>query len=251
MNLLAVLFLLVGLFSLGYTVAIVSYSGMNTAFLWFWVTACLGCFILFVLLRLMITYKIELGKHVKFGLTFITLFGIAFFMLVEGIIIYNGRKQPGPGADYVIVLGAQVRGTALSRALRNRLDTAYEYLADNESSRIIVSGGQGDGEDISEAEAMYRYLITKGIKAERILKEDQSVNTYENILFSKALMAEGNHNVVIVTSRFHIFRALGISKKLGLGGAEGLGAPADDILVLNYYVREFFAVMKDKLAGNI
>ncbi len=251
MNLFAVLFLLIGLFSLGYTVAIVSYSGIDTAFLWFWIIAFLGCLILSISLRFMNIHKVTVDKHIKFALASVILFGMAFFMLVEGIIIYNGNKRPRSGADYVIILGAQVRGTALSRALKNRLDTAYGYLADNKASRIIVSGGQGDGEDISEAEAMYQYLIRKGIEPERILKEDQSVNTHENLLFSKGLMAKGNHNIVIVTNRFHIFRALGISKKLGMTGAEGLGAPADDILALNYYVREFFAVVKDKVAGNI
>ncbi|MGB8454164.1 MAG: YdcF family protein [Anaerocolumna sp.] len=114
---------------------------------------------------------------------------------------------------------------------------------------IAVSGGQG--EDISEAKAMEEYLISKGINAQRILKEDQSTNTHQNLLFSKTLMEKGNPSTVIVTSRFHVFRAMGIAGKLGITKAEGLGAPTDDIMTLSYYVREFFAVVKDKLVGNI
>ncbi len=251
MNLLALLFFLIGLFSLGYTVAIVSYAGINAAFLWFWVIAWLGCTAISMLLRFMYSHKIEVAGYVKFGFAFILLIGMAVFLLVEGNIIHSGRKQPHSGADYVIVLGAQVRGTALSRALKNRLDTAYEYLVNNGSARVIVSGGQGKGEDITEAEAMKEYLTGKGIKVERILMEDKSTNTYENLLFSKAFMKEARPGIVIVTSNFHVFRAVGISKKLGLADTSGLGAPADDILTLNYYVREFFAVVKDKLLGNI
>lgn len=251
MNFLAVLFLLIGLFSLGYTAAIIVYSGINTAFLWFWIGAALGSILLFVLLRLASVHKAEAGRHVKFGFVLILLSGLAVFTLVEGLIVHAGNKRPQEGAGYVIVLGAQVRGTALSRALKNRLDTAYGYLVKNESARVIVSGGRGYGEDISEARAMKDYLIGKGLKAERILMEDKSTNTYENLLYSKALMKQENQKTVIVTNSFHVFRAVSIARKLGITEVNGLGAPVNDILVLNYYVREFFAVVKDMLAGNI
>ncbi len=251
MNLLAIIFFIFGLFSLAYAAAIVSYSGIGTAFLWFWVAVGLACMVISSILRFIYSYRIEIGKPVKFIFSFVLIIGITAFVLIEGFIIYKGNQQPEPGADYVIVLGAQVRGTALSRALKNRLDTAYEYLKDNESTMIIVSGGQGSGEEISEAEAMEQYFISKGIKPERIIKEDQSTSTYENLLFSKELMKEGNYTTVIVTNRFHIFRAAGIAEKLGIKDVKGLGAPNDDILTLSYYVREFLAVVKDKLLGNI
>ncbi len=251
MNLLAILFIVIGIFSVGYTAAIISYSGMNTAFLWFWIMAALGCFILSILLRQLSLHKIEIGVHLKYGFTILLVAGISLFLVTEGMILYYGNKEPQPDADYVIVLGAQVRGTVLSRALKKRLDTAYEYLQDNMSARVIVSGGQGSGEDISEARAMYEYLEGRGIAADRIIMEDNSRNTYENLLFSQSKMGAGEPAAVLVTNSFHVFRAVNIAKKLGFKEVSGFGAPTDDILTLHYYIREFFAVVKDKLIGNI
>lgn len=251
MNVLALLFLILGLFSLSYVVVIITYSGINTAFLWFWFAAFLGCIVLSFIFRLIAAKKLVIGGILKIGFLVLMMTGILLFTLAEGIFIYYGSKEPHPGADYVIVLGAQVRGTTVSRALKNRLDTAYDYLAENKSASVIVSGGQGAGEDITEARAMYDYLIVKGIAAERIIMEEKSVNTYENLLFSNALMKQKYQNIVIVTNRFHVFRAVSIARKLGMTRVYGLGAPSDDRLALNYYVREFFAVLKDKLVGNL
>jgi uncharacterized SAM-binding protein YcdF (DUF218 family) len=251
MNITAVIFLLIGVFSLVYFVAILLYSGTGTAFLWFWVMAGIGSLTLSVFLRLLSIHKLEIHRNIRNGLGILFLIGLTVFLLVEGIIISNGRQQPDPGADYIIVLGAQVRGTALSRALKSRLDTACEYLVNNEKTMVIVSGGQGSGEDISEAEAMSCYLISKGIDEKGIIKEDKSTNTFENINFSKKYLEEGKSHIVLVTNRFHVFRATSIAKKQGLTNVQGLGAPNDDILTLHHYVREFFAVIKDKLISNI
>ncbi|WMJ90155.1 YdcF family protein [Anaerocolumna sp. MB42-C2] len=251
MNIMAFIFLIIGLLSIGYTIAIVSYTGINTSFLWFWIIAAIGSMIIYFMLRFISAHKLEIPKYLKYGVSIMFLFGMAVFLLVEGVIICYGSKQPDSGADYVIVLGAQVKGTALSKALKNRLDTAHDYLVDNKNTKIIVSGGQGYGEDITEAKAMKEYLISKEINSSRILMEDKSTNTHENLLYSKELLPKGCHGIVIVTNRFHVFRAVSIAKKLGLDNVKCLGAPTKDILVLNYYVREFFAIVKDKLVGNI
>jgi uncharacterized SAM-binding protein YcdF (DUF218 family) len=253
MNLLSILFLIIGIFSLGYCVTMVSYSGLGTAFLWFWVLAGIGSLIFAFILRYMYSHSITLVKPLRILFMVACILGITVFGLVEGIIISSGRQVPENGADYVIVLGAQVRGTTVSKALKNRLDTAYEYLLKNENTLVIVSGGQGTGEDISEAEAMGNYLIKKGIQKDRVILEDKSTNTYENFLFSKKFVQtdENKKNIVVVTNKFHIFRAMSIAKKIGFSSVQGLGAPNDDLLTLNYYVREFFAVLKDKVVGNI
>ena len=164
-------------------------------------------------------------------------------------------EDPERDADYVIVLGAQVRGTRITKSLRYRLDIALEYLEENPSAKVIVSGGQGSGEDISEAAAMKGYLIERGLEAERILLEDRSVNTAENIRFSKELIeADGGSeeaSVVIATNSFHVFRALRIAAKQGLTQVSGLSARNDQILMASYYVRECLAIIKDFLWGNI
>jgi uncharacterized SAM-binding protein YcdF (DUF218 family) len=81
--------------------------------------------------------------------------------------------------------------------------------------------------------------------------EDKSTNTSQNIKFSKGLMVSENATAVLVTNRFHVFRAMSIARKQGIIHVQGLGAPNDDILTLSYYIREFFAVVKDKVVGNI
>ena len=177
--------------------------------------------------------------------------GLGIFLLIEGTLIYHANQKADPGMDYIIILGAQVKGARVSNTLKKRLDTAVAYLQENPETVAIVSGGQGAGEDISEAEAMKRYLLQYGIEDKRIIKEDKSTNTNDNIRFSKELMRAADAPVAIVTNGFHVFRAVGIAKKQGLSSAQGLSAPSDKILFINYYIREVLGVMKDKFVGNL
>lgn len=251
MNLLAGLFLIVGILSMIYVIAIILYAGAGTAFLWFWIALGIGGFGLALFLRVLQLRNIEIPRFIKSGFLYIFIVGILIFLFTVSVIIKQGNQKPAPGADYVIVLGAQVRGTTLSRALKNRLDTAYDYLVENPGSIVIVSGGQGSGEDISEAAAMSNYLKSIGIDNSRIRMEDKSTNTNQNINYSKTYMKNESSYTVIVTSRFHVYRGIQIAKKQGLLNVQGLGAPTDDLLTLSYYVREFLAVIKDRIAGNI
>ena len=253
----SIAFLMAGIFCTAYILMIIAYSGPSTAFLWFWMLAGIGSYTasaLFFLVR----RKHVIIHRAWYGVFFLFLLCAAtVFLLVEGKIYISGREQTADNADYMIVLGAQVRGRTVSRALKSRLDTASKYLKKNTGTVVIVSGGQGSGEEITEALAMKNYLESKGISKDRILQEDKSVNTYENLKNSKRILDERQwdnnspYRAIIVTSRFHIFRATSIAKSQGIKGVQGLGAPNDDILTLNYYVREFFGVGKDLLLGNM
>ncbi|BBF44992.1 hypothetical protein lbkm_3732 [Lachnospiraceae bacterium KM106-2] len=170
---------------------------------------------------------------------------------MEGIIIVNANQKPKSNADYVIILGAKVRGTTITKSLKARLDTAYDYLIENPNTVAIVSGGKGPGEDISEAAAMEKYLKQKGIDKKRIQLEDKSVNTHQNIKFSRRIAQNDDASFVVVTNGFHIYRATRIARKQGLKRVEGLSAPCDKIMLISYYVREGFAVVKYKLSGMI
>ena len=110
------------------------------------------------------------------------LVGAAVFALAELAIVRGAVDDAPPGADYVIVLGAQVKGRAPSLAFAARLDRAVEYLAENENTLVIATGGRGSGEDVTEAEAALAYLLARGVDRERILSEDTSVNTIENLV---------------------------------------------------------------------
>ena len=147
------------------------------------------------------------------------------------------------GLDYIIVLGAQVRKDGPSPVLKYRLDKAVEYLNENPDTVCIVSGGQGSNEPWTEAEGMAQYLQEKGIDTARILTEDQSQTTEQNITNSKMLMKEGA-SVGIVTNNFHVFRALQIAKKYGLSDVCGIAADSTPKYLPNNMLREFFGEMK-------
>ncbi|MDE6434901.1 MAG: YdcF family protein [Lachnospiraceae bacterium] len=167
------------------------------------------------------------------------------------MIIGYSRREPEKEPDYLIVLGAQVRKTTPSLVLQYRIDKAAEYMLKHPDVIAIVSGGQGADEGISEALAMQDGLIAKGIEKERILMEDQSTSTKENLEFSKQYIDVEQNQVLVVTTDFHVLRAVGIAKKAGYQKVEGLAAKSVWYLIPSNYVREFMAVVKDKIVGNM
>ncbi|MCD8018047.1 MAG: YdcF family protein [Clostridiales bacterium] len=178
-------------------------------------------------------------------------FAIIVFLVVEGLILSGFSAQGEKNLDYIIVLGAQVYRNGPCNVLRFRLNKACDYLMENEDTLCIVSGGQGSNEPFSEAQGMYDYLIEKGINADRILIEDKSLNTVENLTNSSAYFDKEKASVGIVTSNFHIFRSVRLAKKLGLKNVRGIAADVVVIYLPGNMLREFFGVSKDFLYGNI
>ena len=188
---------------------------------------------------------------VKMAFVVLCLIGVIFFLFVEGLILSSWNATATPGADYVIVLGAQWKSNGPSYVLQKRLDKALEYLRDNPDTLVIVSGGQGVNEPISEAEGMKQYLEERGIGEERILVENASTSTYENLLFSSELIDKEADRVVLVTNNFHMYRARGIARKQGYQNLEGLSARSYPGMVPNNLLREFFCVVKECMAGTM
>lgn len=193
----------------------------------------------------------RLPRPLLYGIKAVIFCGLTLFVAVEAAIIGYSRREPEQEPDYLIVLGAQVRGTIPSLMLQYRIDEAAQYMLKHPDVIAIVSGGKGADEGISEALAMQEGLIAKGIEAERILLEDQSTSTKENLEFSKQYLDVEQNQVLVVTSDFHVLRAVGIAKKAGYRKVEGLSAKSVWYLVPSHYVREFMAVIKDKLVGNM
>lgn len=177
--------------------------------------------------------------------------GLLLFCVIEGLILTQYHAEGKPGADFCIVLGAQWKSNGPSEVLRRRLDKAVAYLVANPDTKVIVSGGQGHNENISEASGMREYLINAGIDANRILMEEKSSNTYENLVFSGELFDKANDSVVIVTNNFHVFRTLAIARKQGYGNVEGLAASSLLGMAPNNLLREFLGVIKDFLLTNL
>lgn len=158
-------------------------------------------------------------------------------------------ERPLDDARAVIVLGCQVRGETPSTMLQKRCDVALETLESNPNAVCVVSGGQGEGEDISEAEAMRRYLVERGVPEERIVIEDKSTSTRENIRLSAELLKErGIKRAVIVTNDFHQYRADIYARRNGLTvGHHSNKTPRRNLL--NYWVREWAALFSATLIG--
>ncbi len=177
--------------------------------------------------------------------------GAAGFLWIESRIMTAAHERPAESAAYCIILGCRVEASHPSLALRYRIDTAAEYLLEHPETIAIASGGQGDDEPISEARCIRDELVARGIAAERILIEERSASTKENILYSMEYIPDPSEPVVIVTSDYHVYRGTGIARKSGLTNVSGLGANPGPVMALHYYVREAFAIVKDYLVGNL
>ena len=268
-----------GTLSIGYFIMYAVLVDLNNIFTYFWML--LGVMLLVAGCWIFHIYHKGQTLPKWFLMTASSVCGIGFllFALVLGCIICEAHSQPKQGADYMIILGARVKGDRISPLLRYRLDRALDYLSENEDTMVVVSGGKGPGENLSEAEAMQDYLVEHGIVAERIMMEDASANTDQNIRNSIQIIREqetieqsskqgkGKH-LVLVSNGFHLFRATRILRKQlqemdsqagtqgsgsGLEDAviEGLGARTKWYVMPNSYVREVFAVVKYKLSGQI
>ncbi|MEG0610939.1 MAG: YdcF family protein [Clostridium sp.] len=226
------------------------------AFAEFWLFLSIGSLIMYWMIR----YKLI---HTSIGklLIAIMILGLVIFMVLEVMIIYTGRVNDKTKTNYVLVLGAGINGDKVSRSLKLRLDKAIEFNKEFTNIPIIVSGGMGNGETITEALAMKTYLVENGVDDDNIIMEDRSTNTYENFKFSKEIMQKGlelkideespgnlakDISVTLITNNFHMFRAKYIGEGEGLE-IHCVNAPTGKITALNFYVRESFAVIKEIL----
>lgn len=136
--------------------------------------------------------------------------------LAAAVALFGLCARPSP-ADCIIVLGCRVYGTVPSPFLVARLDEGVRLYKEGYGRRMVVSGGQGAGEDITEALAMKRYLLTQGVAQDHIIMEGESTSTEENLRFSFAKMRQNNlQTAVLVSNKYHLLRATLIGKRLGM-----------------------------------
>lgn len=192
-----------------------------------------------------------LPKWIKRAFLSLAVIAALAFIVVEGMIIGGFFQKGQDNLDYIIVLGAQLKENGPSYTLQMRLDAAYEYLIKNAETKVIVSGGQGSNEPDTEAQGMYDYLVGRGISPNRILMEDNSTNTNENIKYSRELMDVERDSIGIVTSDFHVFRSLKLAKAAGYQNVCGIAAESHLFFLPNNMLREFLGIVKDFLVGNL
>ncbi len=199
------------------------------------------------------------AKWAELALLALVIAGTVFFAVMEARVIRGRENGAGESAaSCVIVLGAGVDGTVPSMSLKCRLDAALDYIADKPDIPVIVSGEQGVGEDISEAECMYRYLTAHGVDPSRVWREEQASSTWTNLTYSLAMMRERGMDtqapIAIATSDYHSARARFLAQRAGFA-AEQVAIVSGSLpegayyrlLTVNYYVREAFALANEML----
>ena len=173
-------------------------------------------------------------------------------ILIGTIIMgINAAKYiPKFDKDFILILGCQIKkdGT-LTKLLKGRVDRAIEFskMQKEKTGKDIIfvpSGGKGNDEIMSEAQAMKNYLIEKGIKENNILIEDKSKNTFENIKFSNKLINDKvkNAKIAFSTTNYHVFRAGTIARTQNIN-IEGIGAKTKSYFWVNAFIREFIATL--------
>lgn len=166
---------------------------------------------------------------------------MAVYLLSAALNLLHWKKRRG--ADYIVVLGAGLIGTRVTPLLAARIERGIALLHCNPNAVLIMSGGQGPGEDVAEGEAMARYAEERGVVREKIMIEGESRSTEENLLFSSRLMEKARPKVIVVTTSYHVFRALLLAKQQGLK-CVGFGAKTKWYFTLNALIREFAGYLR-------
>ena len=172
------------------------------------------------------------------------------FVVLLGIVLFGSRDQLSGQPQVMVILGCKVETWGPSILLQDRLDKALDYLEDHPDLTIVVAGGQGDDEHVSEAQCMYDYLTGHGVDGGQILLEDQSHNTWENLRYTRALLEEQGveaTDFVVVSNGFHLARVRMLWERAwdGEKTLSTLAAPSSHLPSrLSMYIREPFALVK-------
>lgn len=224
-------------------------SLINVGFMYIVANPTIGFTLQAILSIALIFYAIffkDIHRFVHIAIIILFLIPLTFSIFLG---VYGNRSQVDYTEDVVIVLGAGVNGTMVSRPLAHRLNAAVDYWQNNPDAMIIVTGGLGNRATITEAEAMSRFLVWRGIPEEAILLEEYSTSTYENLVFAKEIATEhfpDGFQAVLVTNDFHIYRATRLAWQIGVD-VHPLGAHTDWYSWPVNYLREIVAIINFKL----
>lgn len=234
---------LLAILSLLYSVAVYMVGSGTFSFI-IWIFAAIFFGFLYIMEKKSLWPKVP--KTVRYVFRIIVAIGFAVFVICQGCILTQFFSKGEPGADYIIVLGAQMRDWGPSVVYKARLDSAIEYLNDNPDTKVIVTGGQGANESVSEGEGGKKYLFEQGIAEDRIIVESESLDTDQNISNALNLVeVTEDMKVGIVTNNFHVFRGVMIAKRYTDADVTGIAAFTEYQYLPNNMVRETFGILKD------
>lgn len=191
------------------------------------------------------------GKIILIAFSALIVAGMAYAVFLS-VKMYKALTNEPEKPKVIVVLGCKVKGTKPTRMLRRRLDTACKALQEHEDVMCVVSGGQGPGEKISEAQAMRDYLVEQGIDESRIIMEDKSTSTYENLKFTfeKTDAIGLGRDITIVTDGYHQYRASLIAKSVGAGEVTAYSASTEARFIPTYWVREWLGLTHFFILGD-
>lgn len=266
-----------GVLCVAYFIVIVVYAGIGTSFAFIW--------LFFAALLLFLVYgrwyysrnMDRIPRWVPVSVVTTCVAGVVALAVLCVLVFLGAASSDKKNLDYVIVLGARVKEHTVSNSLKKRLDKTIEYAEENPDTILVLSGGRGPGEDVSEAEVMRQYLEYNGVRPEQLLIEDRSVSTVENIAYSKVVIEEHRNRdkkelvpltrrttsvpyaiapdkpleIGVLTSNFHIYRARLTAEKWGIENVYGISADSDPVLFIHLCVRECASIVKDRLMGNM
>jgi len=243
------LFSVIALMFFIYGTALFVFGGYNVGNL---MVFCLGGVFMFFYLC---ETKFQKNKFTT-ALKIIFWMGIAALIALMLFIAFTfGVSLSEESEDAVIVLGCGLQGSEVSDTLKKRLDACVEYFEKNPEAVIVVSGGQGPFEEVTEAYAMEKYLVEHNIPKEKIIQEDMSSSTYENFVNSKKILDDffdakkTDYKTAFITNRFHCYRSYNLAKNAGILTT---CYPAGDEWKTTFpsYLRETLAVIKLWIFGT-
>ena len=219
------------------------------------VCLCLIGLILFYTVMPMVGLKFPAFAAVTTRIfTVLLVIGLLVVGVTEAIIIHASFGDPEEQVEYMVVLGAKVNADGPSVSLWDRICGAYEYLEAHPDVVAVLSGGQGTDEPITEAECMYRELVSLGIDPRRLLREEEATSTWENLNFSLDLIEAKTGNrptkLGVLSSEYHLFRASLFAKACNV---EFVGIPAKTSRAsqaINHFMREVAGVWHYILLGG-
>ena len=245
MKILGILYLAGGIACIVFFFVISLFSRFGLSIAWVWPAAGAA------LIAAALLTRIDLPPWLRYAWRALLISGFALLMALEGLVISGMNATAPPGMDYLIVLGASVYQDGPSPGLTRRINAVMKCLDDHPDAVIIASGGQGRDEPVSEAQCIRDELVKRGVDPARIVLEDQSTNTRENIANSLALMARPDAQVGIVTNNYHIWRALRLARRAGMVNAHGIASEYTGPTLIHFMFREAVSITVSFLKGYL
>ena len=216
-------------------------------FLWFFISFALAVLLVYQLISACVRLGIAVRtmKVIRWVIRIGVLVWLISLVVLIGFCVAKARPETGENVPYIVVLGAGLNGEEPSLILQRRLDVAAELSRREPQAKLILCGGQGPKYTISEAEAMRRYLTEKGVDPERLLLEDVSRDTAENLRNASELLrsldGQQTHDAYLVTCEFHMMRSKMLAERSGI---HAYAAPAKTRpQEYHFYLREYCSMV--------